>query len=342
MDDVLQTTTIFSNVSKGVLAKREDLLEAFGTDDEAVICKIILADGELQVSDKERKVELDTLFRDVASILSEKCVNPDTNRPYTISMLERALRDVHYSVDPKRPAKTQALEALPLLQSRFPIERARMRLHIVCPMSSREELNELMSQRGAVIEELDLEGNGMLTMRCLVDPGAFRPVHALVQAAGAGGRVDVVSLAATAGEVDLHEATAMDKLRLSSQEEISSTLAAPQNDSNAVGMVPTILAGAPATAPVPRPKTESCAALVIYPRVPVSELPEKHASRKERFAELDTLQPGWTVELRSRGEEAPVDAVFFSPSGDKVGAFAMARRMALQISKESRTSRGGA
>lgn len=111
---MLQSTTIFSNVSKGVLAKREDLQLVFGTDDEEVICRRILAEGELQVSDKERKVELDTLFRDVASVLSEKCINPDTSRPYTISMLERALKDAHFSVDPKRPAKTQALEVSPL------------------------------------------------------------------------------------------------------------------------------------------------------------------------------------------------------------------------------------
>ena len=63
-----------------------------------------------QVSDKERRVELDTLFRDVASVLSEKCINPQSSRPYTISVLERALRDAHISVDPKRPAKAQALE----------------------------------------------------------------------------------------------------------------------------------------------------------------------------------------------------------------------------------------
>lgn len=64
----------------------------------------------LQVSDKERELELDSLFKDVASILAEKCVNPHTSRPYTISMLERALKDVHFSVDLKRSAKQQALE----------------------------------------------------------------------------------------------------------------------------------------------------------------------------------------------------------------------------------------
>ena len=63
-----------------------------------------------QVSDKERKVELDILFRDVASVLVDKTVNPETSRPYTLTMLERALKDLHFNPDPKKSAKQQALE----------------------------------------------------------------------------------------------------------------------------------------------------------------------------------------------------------------------------------------
>lgn len=70
-----------------------------------------------QISDKERELEFTTLFKDVAGVIADKCINPDTQRPYTLSMVERALRDVHFSVDPKRGAKQQALQArLPLLQ----------------------------------------------------------------------------------------------------------------------------------------------------------------------------------------------------------------------------------
>ena len=64
----------------------------------------------VQVSEKERKLQYDTLFKDVVSILVDKCVNPETNRPYTNTMLERALRDAHFAVDPKHSAKQQALE----------------------------------------------------------------------------------------------------------------------------------------------------------------------------------------------------------------------------------------
>jgi ribosome maturation protein SDO1 len=100
-------------VSKGVLAKQEDLMDVFNTHDEEKICIVILNEGDYQVSDKERDLEIDSLFKDVASVLAEKCVNPDTSRPYTISMLERALRDIHFSVDLKRNAKQQALEVPP-------------------------------------------------------------------------------------------------------------------------------------------------------------------------------------------------------------------------------------
>lgn len=54
-------------------------------------------------------MELQNTFKDVASVLSEKCINPQNHRPYTITMLERALKDIHFSVDPKRTAKQQAL-----------------------------------------------------------------------------------------------------------------------------------------------------------------------------------------------------------------------------------------
>ncbi|CAM9523154.1 unnamed protein product, partial [Ectocarpus sp. 12 AP-2014] len=43
-----------------------------------------------QVSDKERQVALESVFRDVATIVSEKCVNPASNRPYTVSAVVRA------------------------------------------------------------------------------------------------------------------------------------------------------------------------------------------------------------------------------------------------------------
>ena len=48
---MLQSPSVFANVSKGQAAKRDDLQKAFGTSDQTEICKEILAKGDLQVDE---------------------------------------------------------------------------------------------------------------------------------------------------------------------------------------------------------------------------------------------------------------------------------------------------
>ncbi|KXZ48751.1 hypothetical protein GPECTOR_25g335 [Gonium pectorale] len=356
LDEVLQTTTIFHNVGKGVVAKDKELQAAFGTTEQKAICLEILAKGELQVSDKERKLEFEHLFKDVAGVLVEKCVNPATNRPYTMSMLERALRDIHFNLDPKKSAKQQALEALPLLQKEFPIERARMRLRLSVPVAAQQELEQLLQREAADVQSLDVAAGGTCTVVAQVEPGVFRELHNFMQTAARGsGRLEVLSLAvmaegATADEFANWGAAASAAATVRHVNEVAAVEAAPSGPaasearaaSGAEAGSSGRRAGAEGTGPAAaaaggaRQAGAATAAAagsqaVVYPRGPVSDLPEEHASRRERFAELDTLQPGWTVELRSKGDT--VEAVFYHPSGERVGAFANARRMALQASK---------
>ena len=92
------------------------------------------------------------------------------------------------------------------------------------------------------------------------------------------------------------------------------------------------------SAPPPPPPAPSSGPVALYERGPISSLPEEIAGqrRKDLFSSLDALQRGWTVELSSRGQgdDAVVDAVFYSPEGEKVGTFAAARRIALAASKK--------
>lgn len=47
------------------------------------------------------------MFRDIATIVADKCVNPETKRPYTVILIERAMKDIHYSVKPNKSTKQQ-------------------------------------------------------------------------------------------------------------------------------------------------------------------------------------------------------------------------------------------
>ena len=63
----------------------------------------------MQVSERERQAQLESTFRDIATIVADKCVNPETKRPYTVGLIERAMKDVHYAVKPTRNAKQQVV-----------------------------------------------------------------------------------------------------------------------------------------------------------------------------------------------------------------------------------------
>lgn len=177
-----------------------------------------------------------------------------------------------------------------------------------------------------------------------MEPGIFRSVHSFIQtSSGGSGRLEVLALAAT-GDLDsdavASAAGGIEGMSLGGSSRAPQhhglQAAAPAGLGTSSGFV---AAAAPAAAPAPRAAARggaaSSGATVVWPRGPVAELPEEHASRRERFAELDGLQPGWTVELRTRGEGGTIDAVFFSPDGECVGAFANARRQALRASKEA-------
>lgn len=59
------------------------------------------------MSEKERHTQLESMFRDIATTVADKCVNPETNRPYTVTMIEKAMKDLHVSVKPTKSTKQQ-------------------------------------------------------------------------------------------------------------------------------------------------------------------------------------------------------------------------------------------
>ena len=82
---------------------------------------------------EEREKSSEALFTEIAKDVAVRCVNPDTNRPYPIAQIERAMKDMHFSVQPTQAAKKQALEVIKVLKETIPIERAQMRLSIRLP-----------------------------------------------------------------------------------------------------------------------------------------------------------------------------------------------------------------
>ncbi|RKO83399.1 SBDS protein C-terminal domain-containing protein [Blyttiomyces helicus] len=195
LDNVLQMHEVYVNVSKGQLAKTEELTKAFATEDRDKIILEILKKGQLQIGDKERSQQLETLYRDIATTVAEKCVNPETNRPYTVTMVEKAMGDLHFSVNPNKGAKQQALEVIKQLEEKkvIPIARAMMRLRIVMATKDGKRLKEKMLTDMVTIEDEDWGDEYEVT--CSVDPGKFRAISEAIQTETKGrGQIEVLGV----------------------------------------------------------------------------------------------------------------------------------------------------
>jgi len=195
IDEVLQTHHVFTNVSKGVVAKKDELKKCCNTEDNEEIVLQILSKGEIQVSEKERQVLQEKLFRDIATIVAEKCVDPETKRPLTVGIVERALKDIHFAVNTSKNAKKQALEAIRLLKDVISIQRAQMRLKLSMTSKDGRKIKEKLQPLLSLVEKEE-ETEESYVVQCLIDPGNFRGVDDLIKKdTKASGTVEVMNLA---------------------------------------------------------------------------------------------------------------------------------------------------
>merc|ERR1719431_2506789 len=119
-------------LAKVKLQKKADLIKCFEDTkgDQTDICKIILSKGDLQVSDKERQAQSEAMFKDIATIYSEKCVNPESKRPIPVSIIEKTMKECHVAVKPNKNSKQQALETIGKLSKVIELQRAQMRIKV--------------------------------------------------------------------------------------------------------------------------------------------------------------------------------------------------------------------
>uniref|UniRef100_A0A7S1KTJ5 Ribosome maturation protein SBDS n=1 Tax=Percolomonas cosmopolitus TaxID=63605 RepID=A0A7S1KTJ5_9EUKA len=190
LSKVLQTDEIFTKVGEGAVAKTRDLKNVFGTTDKTKIAIEILKHGELQISEKERKLMYETMFRDILNFVVNQCLNPDTKRPYTAGVIEREMKNIHFAVKPNKSTKVQALKLIKKLERKIPIVRARMRLKVVINSKAGTKLKKWFSSLDEDEYLFEKETynpeDKTILFHVLIDPGLFRQVDEWVvnQASG--------------------------------------------------------------------------------------------------------------------------------------------------------------
>ena len=194
LDEVVQSHDIFVNVSLGKHAARSDVFKALLVDNMDDAFKIILSEGKLKLAEKERKLTIANMTKEIASIVASQCVNSNTQRPLTATMVERAMKQIGFSVKLKKAEKAQALVVIRKLQeAKYPITRARIRLKFIIKQEHEERIVSMLS----IVESVEKKED-MSVIIAQVDPGNLRPLaQRLAQEFGSHVGIDILELNVT-------------------------------------------------------------------------------------------------------------------------------------------------
>ena len=137
---------------------------------------------------------MESTFKDIATIVSDKCINPANNRPYPITIIEKAMKDIHFSAKPDKSSKKQALGVIKQLKGIMKIERAQMEFRFIVPSKDGKLVKEKILGFGANIESEDWEG-GEVEMRVLAEPGLYRVLDDIIKKDTRGkGSMEILNL----------------------------------------------------------------------------------------------------------------------------------------------------
>lgn len=138
------------------------------------------------MSDKERHSQIDQMFKDIANIVAQKCINPEMKRPYPVTVIQDAMKKAHFSVKLTQNSKQQALQVIKTLKGIMPIERAQMKIRIVATAKYGKKVKEKLQQ----IESFKLENENMnddqISLQFFVEPGEYRHIEEMVKAESKG------------------------------------------------------------------------------------------------------------------------------------------------------------
>ena len=169
---VLQTETVFTNVSRGDIATNEDLINVFGTTNHRKVCEQIIKEGHLQVSDKEREYITESRTRDVLNLVAQMTMDATTGYPLTTTQIQAALDDIHFRVsakssmkgsratkqrDEEEEAKQIARDCVKRLETELPhrISRVNMILKLVGKSISKSEIEDLAESKCIIQQDSD-------------------------------------------------------------------------------------------------------------------------------------------------------------------------------------------
>ncbi|RLG21114.1 ribosome assembly factor SBDS [Candidatus Micrarchaeota archaeon] len=133
LDELVADMEVFSDVNKGERAKREDIIEAFGTDDFETILYYILRHGNIQITTEQRRKMQEAKRKKIINMIAKNAVDPNTHMPHPMQRIENAMKEANIHIDPFKSPEEQLDAVISALRRILPLKIETDVIEIIIP-----------------------------------------------------------------------------------------------------------------------------------------------------------------------------------------------------------------
>ena len=133
IDEVLVTVEVFRDARKGERASLKDIKEILGLEDMEKAAVEVLRRGELHLTTEQRRRMVEEKRLKIATIISQRAINPQTNTPHPTERILRAMEEAKVSIDPLKSAEEQLDNVIKAIRKVLPIKIETRKVEVVIP-----------------------------------------------------------------------------------------------------------------------------------------------------------------------------------------------------------------
>ena len=176
LDELIASEEIYEDSKKGLRAPKENINKAFGTNDLNIIVKTIIREGEVQLTTDQRRQMLEDKTKAIASIISKRGINPQTNITHPADRILRAMEQAKVRVELDKRVEEQVDSVIKEIQSIIPIKIERIQLAIKIPPSFAGKASNIIRSFGTLLKE-EWAGDGSLLSLIEIPAGIQQEVY---------------------------------------------------------------------------------------------------------------------------------------------------------------------
>ncbi|MCD6381759.1 MAG: ribosome assembly factor SBDS [Candidatus Aenigmarchaeota archaeon] len=132
-NEMLAVDEVFKDARKGLPISRQDLLDTFKTEDINEIAKIILKEGDIQLTTEFRRKKLEEKKRQIAEFISKNSVDPQTKNPHPPERIINAMEQAKVHIDVFKSIEEQIDDVVKAIRGILPISFEKIRIEVKIP-----------------------------------------------------------------------------------------------------------------------------------------------------------------------------------------------------------------